>query len=114
MNAWLDAKALVLKPTTMARYRDYVRNDLVPAFGNLQLDQLAHRHISAYVTCQLAADRGRTTLYRCLATLSSALGDAVRQHRLPHNAARPPVLRRPPPPERRIWTTEECRRRLNR
>ncbi|MFD9411708.1 tyrosine-type recombinase/integrase [Streptomyces sp. NPDC059989] len=76
LNTWLTAKALVLKPTTMARYRDYVRNDLVPAFGTLrldqldQLDQLAHRHISAFVTSQPAAGRGRTTLYRCLATLS--------------------------------------------
>ncbi|MFG2879032.1 tyrosine-type recombinase/integrase [Streptomyces sp. NPDC048337] len=113
LNAWLTAKALVLKPTTMARYRDYVRNDLIPAFGTLKLDQLAHRHTSAYVTCQLAAGRGRTTLYRCLATLSSALGDAVRQHRLPHNPARPPVLRRPPSPERRIWTTEEAARFLD-
>ncbi|MFC9821258.1 hypothetical protein ACFWG6_25150 [Streptomyces erythrochromogenes] len=92
LNAWLETKALVLKPTTMARYRDYVRNDLVPAFATLRLDQLAHRHISAYVTCQLAAGRGETTLYRCLATLSSALGDAVRQHRLPHNPASPAVL----------------------
>ncbi|MEU4351279.1 N-terminal phage integrase SAM-like domain-containing protein [Streptomyces sp. NPDC023838] len=50
LNTWLEAKALVLKPTTMARYRDYVRNDLIPAFGNLKLDQLAHRHIYAYVT----------------------------------------------------------------
>ncbi|MEU4274691.1 hypothetical protein AB0F57_07045 [Streptomyces tanashiensis] len=94
LDAWLAAKALVLvlvlKPTTMACDRDYVRNDLVPTFGNLKLDQLAHRHISAFVTCQLAAGRGRTTLYRCLATLSSALGDAVRQHRLPTT---PPALR---------------------
>ncbi|MFG2973863.1 tyrosine-type recombinase/integrase [Streptomyces sp. NPDC048331] len=112
LNAWLTEKALVLKPTTMARYRGYVRNDLIPAFGTLKLDQLAHRHISAYVTCQLAAGRGRTTLYRCLATLSSALGDAVRQHRLPHNPASPPVLRRPPSPERRIWTAEEAARFL--
>ncbi|MBT2407431.1 site-specific integrase [Streptomyces sp. ISL-87] len=108
----MTAKALVLKPTTMARYRDYVRNDLTPVFGTLKLDQLTHRHISAYVTCQLAAGRGRTTLYRCLATLSSALGDAVRQHRLPHNPASPPVLRRPPSPERRIWTAEEAARFL--
>ncbi|WHM35451.1 site-specific integrase [Streptomyces sp. BPTC-684] len=112
LNTWLAAKALVLKPTTMARYRDYVRNDLIPAFGTLKLDQLAHRHISAYVTCQLAAGRGETTLYRCLATLSSALGDAVRQHRLPHNPASPPVLRRPPSPERRIWTAQEAARFL--
>ncbi|MFE5945314.1 tyrosine-type recombinase/integrase [Streptomyces sp. NPDC056480] len=108
LNAWLAAKALVLKPTTMARYRDYVRNDLVPAFGTLKLDQLAHRHISAFATSQLAAGRGRTTVYRCLATLSSALSDAVRQHRLPHNPASPPVLRRPPSPERRIWTAQEA------
>ncbi|GAX58338.1 site-specific integrase [Streptomyces olivochromogenes] len=112
LNAWLTAKALVLKPTTMARYRDYVRNDLVPAFGTLKLDQLAHRHISAFVTSQLAACRGRTTLYRCLAALSSALGDAVRRHRLPRNPVSPVLLRRPPSPERRIWTAEEAARFL--
>ncbi|MFB7054940.1 tyrosine-type recombinase/integrase [Streptomyces vinaceus] len=112
LNAWLAAKALVLKPTTMARYRDYVRNDLIPAFGTLKLGQLAHRHISAYVTCQLAAARGKTTLYRCLATLSSALGDAVRQHRLPQNPASPAVLPRPPTPGRRIWTAKEAARFL--
>ncbi|MBT2466410.1 hypothetical protein J7E97_00650 [Streptomyces sp. ISL-66] len=44
LNGWLGAKALVLKPTTMARHRDHVRNDLVPAFGvrafgPLKLDQ---------------------------------------------------------------------------
>ncbi|WP_218940529.1 tyrosine recombinase XerC [Streptomyces sp. Ru87] len=97
LDTWLATEALVLKPTTMARYRDYVRNDLVPAFGTLKLDQLAHRHISAFVTGQLTAGRGRTTLYRCLATLSSALGDAVRQHRLPHNPASPPVCANHPP-----------------
>ncbi|MEU0633509.1 tyrosine-type recombinase/integrase [Streptomyces sp. NPDC005989] len=112
LDTWLAAKALVLKPTTMARYRDYVHNDLVPAFGTLKLDQLAHRHIAAFATSQLAADRGKTTLYRCLATLSSALGDAVRQHRLPHNPASPPVLRRPPSPERQIWTPEDAARFL--
>jgi len=40
------------------------------------------------VRYQLAADRGRVTLRRCVATLSSALTDAVRQHRLTHNPAR--------------------------
>ncbi|MEU8433470.1 hypothetical protein AB0F18_11215 [Streptomyces sp. NPDC029216] len=96
----------------MARYRDYVRNDLIPAFGTLKLDQLAHRHISAFVTSELAAGRGKTTLYRCLATLSSALGDAVRQHRLAHNPASPPALHRPPSPERQIWTAAEAVRFL--
>ncbi|MBI0379025.1 site-specific integrase, partial [Streptomyces albiflaviniger] len=47
-----------------------------------------------------------------MATLSSALGDAVRQHRLTHNPARPAVLPRPPTAERRIWTAEEATRFL--
>ncbi|WP_168724390.1 tyrosine-type recombinase/integrase [Streptomyces sp. A1547] len=102
----------MLKPTTMARYRDYLRNDFIAAFGTLKLDQLAHRQIAGLTTGQLAAGRGETTLYRCLATLSSAPGDAVRQHRLPHHPARPPLLRRPPSPERRIWTAEEAARFL--
>ncbi|PGH47201.1 hypothetical protein CRI70_30035 [Streptomyces sp. Ru87] len=46
----------------MARYRDYVRNNLVPAFGTIKLDQLAHRHIAAFVTGQLACGRGRAPL----------------------------------------------------
>jgi integrase len=112
LHTWLAAKALILKPTTMARYRDYVHYDLAPAFGSLKLDELRHRHITAFVTSELAAGRGRTTLYRCLATLSSALGDAVRQHRLAHNPASPPALRRPPAPERQIWTATEAVRFL--
>ncbi|MGI5192775.1 tyrosine-type recombinase/integrase [Streptomyces sp. CA-288835] len=112
LHTWLAAKALVLKPTTMARYRDYVHNDLVPAFGSLRLDDLRHRHISAFVTSELEVGRGRTTIYRCLTTLSSALGDAVRQHRLAHNPASPPALRRPPSPERQIWTANEAVRFL--
>ncbi len=95
----------MLKPTTMARYRDYVHNDLVPAFGTLKLDELGHRHIAAFVNSELAAGRGKTTL-------SSALGEAVRHHRLAHNPASPPALHRPPSPERQIWTAGEAVRFL--
>ncbi|MCQ4082481.1 site-specific integrase [Streptomyces sp. RB6PN25] len=112
LTAWLAAKALTIKPTTCARYRDYVTKDLIPALGSLKLDELGHRHIAGFVHAQLTAGRGRVTLHRCLATLSSALGDAVRQHRLPHNPARPAVLPRPPTPERRIWTPQEAARFL--
>ncbi|WP_406187146.1 tyrosine recombinase XerC [Streptomyces sp. NBC_01006] len=102
----------MLKPTTIARYRDYVHNDLVPAFGTLKLDELGHRHIAAFVTSELAAGRGQTTLYRCLVTLSSALGAAFRQHRLAHNPASASALHRPPSRERRIWTADEAVRFL--
>ncbi|WP_052509219.1 hypothetical protein [Kitasatospora griseola] len=35
LRSWLDEKGLYLKPTTMARYRDYVEQDLVPALGDI-------------------------------------------------------------------------------
>jgi hypothetical protein len=70
---WLDAKARRLKPTTVARYRDYLRNDLLPAFGAVRLERLTHQHVDQFVRAQLAAGRGPVTLRRCIATLSSAL-----------------------------------------
>jgi integrase len=89
-----------------------VTKDLIPALGTLRLDDLGHRQILALVRRQLAAGRGRTTVYRCMATLSSALGDAVRHHRLASNPASPPVMRRPPSPERVVWTAGEAARFL--
>jgi len=52
---WLDAKARRLKPTTVARYRDYLHNDLLPAFGAIPLERLTHRHVDQFVRTQLAA-----------------------------------------------------------
>ncbi|GAA2334684.1 hypothetical protein SVIO_027780 [Streptomyces violaceusniger] len=103
----------MLKPTTVARYRDYVTHDLIPALGALKLDEIGHRHIAGFAHTQLDAGRGRVTVYRCLATLSSALGDAVRQHRLTHNPARPAVIARPAAPERHVWTPQETVRFLD-
>ena len=85
---WLDAKARLLKPTTVARYRDYLHNDLLPAFGAVRLERLTHQHVDQFVRTQLASGRGPVTVRRCIATLSSALNDAIRQRRLTHNAAR--------------------------
>ncbi|MFE5163144.1 tyrosine-type recombinase/integrase [Streptomyces sp. NPDC056697] len=109
---WLTAKALILKPTTMARYRNYVTADLIPALGQVRLDDLGYSHIAGFVHTQLAHGRGKVTIHRCLATLSSALGDAVKHHRLSHNPARPTIIPRPPAAERRIWTLDEATRFL--
>ncbi|MFI0909370.1 tyrosine-type recombinase/integrase [Streptomyces abikoensis] len=40
--------------------------------------------------------------------MSSALGEAVRHHRLDHNPARPTIIPRPAAAERHIWTVEEA------
>lgn len=112
LREWLSVKALALKPTTLARYRDYVSKDLIPALGAIRLERLHHRHIAQFVSDQLAAGRGLVTLRRCVATLSSALTDAVRQRRLTHNAARYTALARPPRVERVCWSAQEAVRFL--
>jgi integrase len=108
LGAWLQYKALTLKPTTLARYTDYVIKDLIPAMGAIRLEHLHHRHIAQFVRDQMAADRGLITLRRWVATLSSALTAAVRQHRLTHNPARYTLLARPPRVERVCWTPQEA------
>ncbi|MFF4407913.1 hypothetical protein ACFY2W_27285 [Streptomyces sp. NPDC001262] len=40
--------------------------------------------------------------------MSSALGEAVRHHRLDHNPARPTIIPRPAAAERHIWTVDEA------
>jgi integrase len=108
LTSWLAEKSLTLKPTTLARYRDYVTKDLIPALGAVQLDTLNHQHITTFISHQLDAGRGHVTLRRCVATLSSALTDALRQRRLPHNAARYATIPRPPTPERVCWTPAQA------
>ncbi|MDH6580411.1 site-specific integrase [Kitasatospora sp. MAP5-34] len=109
---WLEAKSLVLKPTTMARYRTYVERDLIPAIGDVPLDDLDYKHLHAFVTAQLHHGRGKVTVHRIMATLSSALGEAVTRHRLGHNPAQPTLIPRPRSAERHLWTAKEAARFL--
>lgn len=108
LATWIEHKALSLKPTTMARYRDYVTKDLSPALGAIRLEELTHHHIAAWVGEQLTAGRGPVTVHRCVATLSSALGDAVRQHRLLHNPARFANVPRPRRQDRVCWSPAQA------
>ncbi|WP_395293804.1 hypothetical protein ACF9IK_09500 [Kitasatospora hibisci] len=50
LTKWLKDMEFLLKPTTYARYRTYVLCELIPVFGRLRLEDLAHDHISAYPT----------------------------------------------------------------
>ncbi|MDH6134115.1 integrase [Kitasatospora sp. MAA4] len=96
----------------MTRYRAHVEQDLVPALGRIPLDDLGYRHLKAFITTQLDHGRGKVTVHRIMATLSSALGDAVRHRRLAHNPAKPAIIPRPPAAERHLWTPDEAARFL--
>ncbi|MGW2255353.1 tyrosine-type recombinase/integrase [Kitasatospora sp. NPDC001660] len=112
LTGWLAEKELHLKPTTIARYRDYIEQDLIPALGAIPLDDLTRPHLRAFVTNQLRHHRGRVTVHRIMSTLSSALSDAVTGERLPRNPAKPPLISRPAAAERHLWTEEEAARFL--
>ncbi|MFZ3561247.1 tyrosine-type recombinase/integrase [Streptomyces sp. BH055] len=105
--AWLHTVAPRLQPTTLARYRDYTLNDLIPHLGTIPLDTLTRTHITAFAEAQQAAGRGPVTLHRCLRTLSSALTHAVHTGRLPHNPALPAVLPVPSAAPVDPWTAAE-------
>jgi integrase len=108
LTTWLDTKSRNLKPNTVLRYRDYIDKDLIPAIGAIRLERLTHEHVRQFIRHQLDAGRGRVTLARCVTTLSSALNDAVKQRRLPHNAARHAGLPRPPRRELACWSTGQA------
>ena len=108
LRAWLKQRKESLKPSTYSRYRATVENDLLPAFGQVRLEELSHDHIAAFAQRELDADRGRPTVYKCLTTLSSAMGHAVRTHRIDYNPAQPTYIPRPAAEERTIWNAEEA------
>ncbi|WP_447006686.1 tyrosine-type recombinase/integrase [Saccharothrix isguenensis] len=112
LTTWLHDKASAIKPTTTARYHDYVYKDLVPALGAVRLDALSHQHIALFIHHQLTARPGPVTPRRCVATLSSALTYAVRQRRLAHNPARYVLVPRPPKYEPTCWSPSEAARFL--
>lgn len=73
LTSWLADKTLTLKPTTIANYTAY----LIPAMGAVRLEKLDQFHIARFIHNQLSAGRRPITLRRCVATLSSALNDAL-------------------------------------
>jgi len=112
LTAWLDGKRHALKPKTMHRYSEIVTKELVPAFGALPLEQLRHDHVTALVSELEDSGRGAPTIRYVHAVLSSALSDAVRQHRLPHNVAEHTALPPVQSVEREPWTAAQAVRFL--
>lgn len=112
LRSWLAGKRHRLKPKTLHGYREYIEKDLIPALGGIRLEQLRHTHVAAFVAELEDAGRGAPTIRRCVAVLSSALADAVRQHRLVNNVARYAPLPPEGRAEREPWTAEQAVRFL--
>jgi integrase len=77
-----------LKPTTMATYERYVRQDIVPSkLGEMLLTDIRRSHVNAWIAELTAAGRGAVTVRRGLATLRMIFSAAVRDEIIPANPA---------------------------
>lgn len=99
LEAWLlhwieDVAPRRVKPKTLATYRSYVRQYLIPAIGRVKLDKLTTQHVRdlhAYVLSQPRKNgRGHltsTTASHAHRILGTALADAMRDDLVERNVA---------------------------
>lgn len=86
LEKWLEMRQKRgLKASTARMYRAYVRNDIVPVLGRVELRKLTKPMVSRLFRDLEARDRGATTIKRIHATLSSAFSDAVSEGEMIEN-----------------------------
>jgi hypothetical protein len=77
-----------LKPTSLATYDRYIRQDIVPSkLGGMRLTDIRRAHVNAWIADLTAAGRGAVTVRRGLATLRMIFSTAVRDEIIPTNPA---------------------------
>jgi hypothetical protein len=90
LETWLAGKH-ALKPKTMALYRDFTTNYLVPNLGEVRRLELRAHHLDRMYSAIALGRRGRplspSTIRRVHAVLRSALNSAVKRRLLPYSAA---------------------------
>lgn len=92
-------RAGTMSPRTAAGYESDVRNHVIPAVGEVRLDQLAPGHVQRMMTGMQADGLGPRTAGAARGTLSAALSAAVADGLIQVNvarAARPPKRPRRP------------------
>lgn len=101
-----------MRASTATAYRGHLDRYLLPHLGSIRLHELRGDHIERMFKAirareGMARPVGPTTERRILATLRSAISDAVRRRDLPHNSAAQVTLRPSEPRRVRPWTPDE-------
>lgn len=76
-----------VKPKTLATYRSYVSQYLIPALGRVKLDKLNIGHVNQLHDYVFSLDKTSTTASHAHAILGTALADAMRADLLERNVA---------------------------
>jgi len=88
LTFWLDAiAARKVRPSTLATYRGYVRNRIVPALGKVRLDQLAPEHLEAFYRRCEKEGLAAATVLQIHRIISRALKVAHRRGKVARNVA---------------------------
>jgi integrase len=110
---WLPAIQTRVRPGTFIEYRRKVDTHLIPALGQIPLQQLTTAMLNAHYQQLLTRGVGPRTVQYVHATIRKALNDAVHSGLLVRN---PALHGAPPNPRRaelRSWTAEELRQFLD-
>lgn len=99
------------KPSEVESKRMILRVHLVPAFGNLRLDQIGVAEIDAYKAKKMATKVAHKTINNHLTVLRKLLTVAIAWQRL--TVAPPIKWLKPPPPEFDFLTFDESNRLLD-
>jgi integrase len=106
---WLPVVQTRLRPGTWVEYRRKAETHLIPAIGQVPLQQLTTAMLNALYKQLLAGGTGTRTVQYVHATIRKALNDAVRWGLLVRNPAHYAAVPRPRRAEMRTWTADQLR-----
>jgi integrase len=106
---WLDEWATKrVAPRTLATWRGYTKNHLIPALGQHRLVRLDPQHVQAFINAEANRYKPRTVI-QVRAVLRDALTHAERLQLVPRNVAKLVVMPRLVDEERQVLNPTETR-----
>src|SRR5579875_1030815 len=118
LNRWMEhIEGLGRAPTTLARYRSPIRQDIVPRLGQFRIDRLQPADIVAFYTALAKKGLKPVSIRKCHTILSAAFNQALKWdwiERSPVQRASPPSIGHneviPPRPDELARILAECER----
>lgn len=110
LESWFQAAESRLRASTIVRYRNLIRHQILPALGQLRLVQLQPADVVGAMARWQAEGLSPRSVAQARAVLRAALGDAVRWGLVPQNAAQLASPPRIPRPEPRLIAPAEAER----
>jgi integrase len=107
LPSWLETIKSSVRLSSYKTYKVHVVRHLVPALGEIKLQDLRPDHIQRFYTATLESGTGRNTVRMCHALLHRALGDAVKWGLLARNVCDAVVKPKAKQKEMSVWDTDQ-------